>query len=195
LELWQGRDECDRAEISHGLRDFVLTPHGLRWNGRPLSLRGARRNQLLDGDASALRNAGLNLLLAPAPAMPQICLAADRLGFLVLGQIADRGGYHSAMLVSHHPCCLGWVLEQPLLDDPLFCAVDFALPDVCWNKQLIGIALDRVPAQPLLRRFHFILCADELGPQLAALQLPRLIERGGTVDAELPPGVLGWVAD
>src|SRR5919201_1885533 len=40
VELWQDGQRCDQVTVSHGLRTISLGPRGLRWNGRPLALRG-----------------------------------------------------------------------------------------------------------------------------------------------------------
>src|SRR5262249_10780296 len=41
VELWQDGRRCDQVAVSRGLRTISLGPRGLRWNGRPLTLRGA----------------------------------------------------------------------------------------------------------------------------------------------------------
>src|SRR5262249_2070776 len=40
VELYEGGQMLQRVEVRHGLRQAVLGPRGLVWNGRPLTLRG-----------------------------------------------------------------------------------------------------------------------------------------------------------
>ena len=107
VELWEESQLVDRAEAVHGLRTRGLTPGGLRWNGRPITLRGVARAALTPEDAAALREAGCNTLVAPAHAAA-LWDAADRLGFLVLGHVAGSGEPPPAL--RSHACVLGWLL-------------------------------------------------------------------------------------
>jgi hypothetical protein len=112
VELWQDGLCCDSVTVRHGLCTALLTPHGLRWNGKPFPLRGRAVRQLTDDNAMALRRAGYNLLLAPIdePATWEI---ADRLGFLVIGELPqlDDISFQCAAQLAMHPSCLGWLVD------------------------------------------------------------------------------------
>jgi hypothetical protein len=116
VELWQDGARQDRVTVSHGLRQIQIGPRGLRVNGRPLALRGREVDRLSDDEALALRRAGYNLLLAPAAeAAAPLWDTADRLGFLVLGRVADADEEALRRLadLDRHPSCLGWLLPAP----------------------------------------------------------------------------------
>jgi hypothetical protein len=113
VELWQDGARQDRVTVSHGLRQIQLGPRGLRVNGRPLTLRGREVDRLSDDEALTLRRAGYNLLVAPAAgAAAPLWDTADRLGFLVLGRVADADEDTLRRLadLDRHPCCLGWLV-------------------------------------------------------------------------------------
>lgn len=109
VELWEDGRPADRAEVRHGLRTRGLGPRGVRWNGRPLTLRGVARSTLTSEDAAALRRAGCNTLVAPIRAAA-VWDAADRLGFVVLGEVAAVAEMEEVESLRGHPCVLGWVL-------------------------------------------------------------------------------------
>jgi hypothetical protein len=116
VELWQDGARQDRVTVSHGLRQIQLGPRGLRVNGRPLALRGREVDRLSDDEARALRRAGCNLLVvSAAEATVPLWDTADRLGFLVLGRVADAGEETRRRLagLDRHPSCLGWLVPAP----------------------------------------------------------------------------------
>lgn len=107
VELWEDGRIVDRAEVRHGLRTRGLGPNGLRWNGQPLSLRGVARSTLTPEDAADLRRVGCNALVVPT-SVPALWEVADRLGFIMLGQLADEREM-LPLMVRHHACVLGWL--------------------------------------------------------------------------------------
>ncbi len=116
VELWQDGSRADRVTVSHGLRQIQLGPRGLRVNGRPLTLRGREADRLSEDEALALRRVGCNLLVAPATeAAAPLWDTADRLGFLVLGRVADADEETLRRLadLDRHPSCLGWLVPAP----------------------------------------------------------------------------------
>lgn len=113
VELWEEGQLVERAELRHGLRRRGLGPRGVRWNGRVLSLRGVARSMLTPDDAAELRQAGCNVLVAPVAAT-EMWEVADRLGFLMLGRVADLVELERLACLRSHPCVLGWVLEPSI---------------------------------------------------------------------------------
>ncbi len=141
VELWDDGRAVDRAEVRHGLRTRGLGASGLRWNGRPITLRGVARSTLTPEDAAALRRAGCNTLVAPASA-PEVWNVADRLGFIVLGRFTDPS---ERLLLSSqgHACTLGWL---PPSDSPTY----RDLPDAFVLETPVDEA---APREIRLRRF------------------------------------------
>jgi hypothetical protein len=114
VELWQGGERQDRATVRHGLCSSSLTPRGLRWNGKPLSLRGRAVRGLTDDNALSLRRDGFNLLLAPLDE-PGAWDIADRLGFVVIGQAAslDDDAVSQMRRLAGHPSTVGYLFDTP----------------------------------------------------------------------------------
>jgi hypothetical protein len=201
VELWQAGQLCDQVQIIHGLRRFNLGPQGLRWNGRPLTLRGAICSSCQPDDALRLRRAGGNLLFAPVGAGNSVLWEnADRLGFLVLGRVADRNGLAESLTLGGHISCLGWVLTSPLVQDECLTA---PLPlDLAADRRLIGIELLHKPTEPLPDWVQFVVCPEDLLSALIEIALPKILLK----PAEIPQGqglnetarlglVLGWIQE
>src|SRR5262249_21796405 len=91
-----------------------LTPRGLRWNGKPLPLRGRAVRGLTDDNALSLRRSGFNLLLAPL-GEPGAWEVADRLGFLVIGTATslDDDAVLWMRRLAGHPSALGYLFDTP----------------------------------------------------------------------------------
>ena len=114
VELWEHSERCDQATVRHGLCTSSLTPRGLRWNGKPLPLRGRAVRGLTDETALQLRGEGFNLLLAPLDE-PQTWEIADRLGFVVIGTAGalDDNAVSQMRRLVGHPSLLGFLLDTP----------------------------------------------------------------------------------
>lgn len=180
IELWQDGRKCDQVTISHGLRSFQLRERGLFVNGQPLTLRGRRLADCSEDEALRFRQAGFNLFVAPIEekTLP-LWERADRLGFLMLGQVADESEPTRRRLetLSQHASCLGWVIEQSqssLLD---------ALP----ADGLKGLICTQPPDEEIRTRSHFLIGP----PKLANLGKPLLVQGEG--EAEAPAAILGSV--
>jgi len=119
LELCERGQTLDRVEFLHGLRDFGVTPGGLRWNGRAFPLQGVECDHLTEAAAGRLRSDGSNLLLATSQNAANLCAITDRLGFLLLARVAGREGYHDLRPLAGHPSWLGCLLEEQWMDDPV----------------------------------------------------------------------------
>lgn len=116
VELWEAGQLRDHVTVRHGLCHVRVAPRGLRLNGRPFTLHGARRDHVTEEDAAALRAAGINTLLADAGADGEaLCEAADRLGFFVVLRRSPRPAQPGTVVLSRHPSFLGWLDAQ---DDP-----------------------------------------------------------------------------
>jgi hypothetical protein len=169
IELWQDGQRCEQIVITHGLRAFRLGEGGFRLNFRPLKLRGQRIENLSNEDALDLRRAGRNLLIVPVrPQTLPLWEVADRLGFLMLGQVQDDSEETLRYLydLSRHPSCIGWLIggapHPPLFDFP---------------PTLLGLAVsENMPPR------HFNWVNFLLGPkELANLGKPLLL------NGEAPP--------
>jgi hypothetical protein len=112
VELWQDGQRCERVSVTHGLCFAALKPGGLYWNGKPLSLRGRHVRGLTEEEARSLRQAGVNLLLAPVHEQETWAIA-DRLGFLVIGELLqlDDDTLLCVEQRTAHPSCLGWCVD------------------------------------------------------------------------------------
>jgi hypothetical protein len=202
VELWQGDQLCDRAQVSHGLRTLGLGPSGLRCNGRPLPLRGVARAACSEAEARALHDAGYNTLLAPAGADPALWDVADRFGFLVLARVTDKAALkaeaHRAEAFRTHACCLGWVVTPEAVAEELARIVAQTLTDGTARAPLLGVELRQPPAGPLPENVSFVACPEAHLSALGNLDLSAvLLQEGAGGPPALtspPPGILGWIA-
>jgi hypothetical protein len=111
VELWEHGRRVEQVTIRQGLRTRTLGPRGLRWNGRPLPLRGRSVGDCSEEEMLALHDAGYNLLTAPvAAATAALWERADRIGFLLLGRPGRLDDPDPADLAKH-PSCLGFLFD------------------------------------------------------------------------------------
>jgi hypothetical protein len=199
VELWEG-DHChDRVQVRHGLRVLTLSPAGLRFNGRPLALRGVQRNRCPEDEAIALHRAGVILLLAPAtPANADLWDVADRFGFLLLGRLGDTDDEALHLAATNwcwRPSCFGWLLSQEVLDRP------DRWETVCQRllggrKNLLGIELSHRLSQPLPKDVCFLAGSEALLASSDGTLMPLLVLGKKDDRARQPAeaaGILGWV--
>ena len=177
VELWEDGMRCDQAPLHHGLRRLLLKPPGLRVNGNALKLHGRALTECDASQASALRRAGYNLLLAPAKSM--LYDLADVQGFFVLERLQDPDET-TLVKAAQHPSCLGWLLAGPWER----WAIN-AIP----QGRLKGIELDAIPTTSAPDWVDFIACPAGAAADLRGLGLPLLL-LGGASDA---PGVFAEV--
>jgi hypothetical protein len=113
IELWQDGVRRERLLMRHGLRAFGLTPRGLLVNGKVRTLRGLEMDRAPhEEQARELRRRGFNLLIADvASGSEEVWEAGDRLGFFVLGRIAEGGAdtLRRAAALTRNACFLGWL--------------------------------------------------------------------------------------
>jgi hypothetical protein len=209
VELWDKVERGDSVTVTHGLRSVQLGPRGLRLNGKPLVVRGLARAPVGEEDALPLRAAGTNLLLASVAAR-ELWGLADRLGFLMLGQVTEQAlgnlvfpaavHSHYEGLLGEHTSALGWVLPEAALTrgSDWWAAAVASLRTSLPN--LVGMALSRPPARPLRREVDFVICAEQELNALADVHRPKLVLTGSPRNPEQEaallarPGILGWVA-
>ncbi len=165
IELWQDGRCCERLALSHGLRSVLLGERGLSLNGKPMRLKGQAVASCTDEEALKLRENGYNLWIVPVEERTlSLWERADRLGFLVLGQLKDGSEETLQYLnrLQSHPSCLGWLVERgkhPPLD---------LLPSRC----LVGLVCDETAPSLPLGTGHFL-----FGPaELAHLGTPILVK-------------------
>jgi hypothetical protein len=171
VELWQTDQCCDRVEVWHGLRVIRLGPRGLKMNGKLLTLEGMVRDGMTADEARHWHDAGCNALLAGVGA-EELWGVADRYGFLMLGRVRARADVSRAVALRKHISCLGWLLDQALLDDPL---VQAALPTPAADNQGLGVELHSAPAAPLPAQVGFVACAEGLLPELGDVDVPKIV--------------------
>jgi hypothetical protein len=177
VELWQEGKRCDVREARHGLRTLHLSPHGLRLNGYPLSLRGLARNSCSEGEARSLHHDGWNTLLVPVnPETVSLWEIGDQFGFLMLGRITDRAGMMQALELTPHPSFLGCVLSEELLQDELIQRL-FPGPPLL-EGPLWGIELTQA-VSPVPAGLSFLACNETLLPSLGKIGLPKILLRKG----------------
>jgi hypothetical protein len=200
VELWQGKERCDRVNFRHGLRDLRLGPRGLRLNGRSLTLHGVERDVCSEEECLSLHQANCNLFVAPlTPEAAPLWDLADRFGFLVLGRITTTKDFKFARALTKHPCCLGWLLPPGVVPSDLLVVVASALEDAS-QGHFLGMELQQRPTEPLPPQVTFVVCPETLLPELTEIGQPRLIVRHTSghnsqqpVDAAARPEILGWI--
>jgi hypothetical protein len=194
VELWQADQYCERVEVRHGLRVIRLGPRGLKMNGKLLTLRGMARDALTADDARRWHDAGCNALLADVGAgAEELWGLADRYGFLMLGRVRQRSDVPRATALNKHTSCLGWLLDQALLDDEF---VRAALPHPARDNQGLGVELHGALAEPLPGQVGFVACDETLLPELGAVEVPKIILARRPVSPDAwpdAPDILGTI--
>jgi hypothetical protein len=112
IELWQDGVRCERILMRHGLRSFGLTARGLLVNGKVRTLRGLEVDRApTEARARELRRDGVNLLIADVARSEDVWDEANRLGFFVLGRVADgaEDTLRWAAVLTRHASFLGWL--------------------------------------------------------------------------------------
>lgn len=186
LELWQDGALRERITIRHGIRTLQLSAKGLRFNGKPLTIRGKMaRPGFNSDDAKALHDAGFNAIgitLGAADISPWEI--ADRAGLLVLGSAPDLAIFHALRHdLVHHPSQLGWIFNRN--DLPLAPLQDKAC------AMLYGINTSAAN-QP--EHADFLVCHENELAWLGDLEMPKLVATGRLPEA--PPtraDVIGWM--
>jgi hypothetical protein len=112
VELWQDGRLCERVVVTHGVRELGVGMDGLFVNDRRLVLRGRAVTALTEAEALALREVGINLLVAAVTAeTASLWDLADRIGFLMLGRVVDFEAERDRVAaLSSHASCLGWLV-------------------------------------------------------------------------------------
>lgn len=114
VELWDGERLVTRVQVQCGLRQFHHGPHGLRLNGKLLTLNGCAVNSLDETSAQRLREEGHNLLVVPLRADTlTVWEEAERWGFLVLGRVEDSPTTEELKtFVQRRASWLGWLAPE-----------------------------------------------------------------------------------
>ncbi len=186
LELWQDGVLCAQAALRHGLRSFHLGPRGLRWNGRQTALRGVARDRCDRAEATRLRAAGYNVLLAPAEAAGALADVADRFGFFLLVRAVGGKADFLGDPLLERPSFLGWVLSPDRRDAAAGAPRGPGVP-------LLGVELDEPPAGPPPSGIGFVFCEEAALAALEGVPLPKLVARASSSHGADSPGVMGWI--
>jgi hypothetical protein len=194
VELWQNGQLCETVPVSHGFRSLNLGPHGLRWNGQPLTLRGVSRSTCSEAEERALHQANINTLLVPAGLeITQFWEIGDVFGLLVLGRITTKADVKHVSPCEQRPSGLGWLVNPDLFEDELSrVSIPALLADGLW-----GIEVRRVPAE-LPPGASFIAVSENLLAAAAEIPLPKMVlskaNPADSVSAQTP-GHLGWIQE
>ncbi len=186
VELWQGDVLVDRISVSHGVRQLALGRRGLQLNGSALKLRGVRYMKpkvddaaTLERELRSLRQAGGNFLFAPATTEASgLWQLADRLGFLIAGQIDlddEAILWHADQQLSGHASCFGWLFPQSMLEYRQAWHNAMSLLHGQRRKMLIGVKVEEMPLGALPGHVSFLLCAERLLPELGETTLPKIV--------------------
>lgn len=192
LEVRQGKNRWFETQLTLGLRTLQLRNHGLRLNGRPLRLQGVVRDRLTVEEGLQLRRGGCNLLVVPVAAeSAEVWDTADRLGFLVIGQLQNvPDAYRPAWALRLHPCSLGWLWPADLAHEP-------ARPPQTAG-QFFGKQLPQSSGCNGISGIDFIVCeADQLA-SLSDVARPKIVlcEQWPSAEEQAvaaDPSILGWV--
>lgn len=182
VELVENGTVRERYTITQGFRACEVRERTLRWNGRPLLLRGQR---VADTDASTLRRLkelGCNLLLTTDPGEETLA-QCDRLGMLVLAQCQDWQGIGRLQPLSTHAALLGATL--PAASAGLALAQLPAEPRFALG---IGVEVETVSTK-IPAGAAFVKCPAALVDGLPA-HLPYLVQGQG---ADMQKSSLGFV--
>jgi hypothetical protein len=185
IELWEGDQHVETHWVRHGLRHATLGPRGLRINGRLFSIRGRMCEMLTEAESVALRQEGVDTLLAPlTPAALPLWDLADRFGFLVLGRVlTDETLVQRLRELGRRPSCLGFVVDDTGLSTDGLVLLSSIVAD---HGRLLGLTRRDWMTRPIPREAQFVLVheGDEVPPDST---LPCLV-LGNT-----PPAIDGVV--
>ena len=174
VELWEDGQRVEQITIRHGLCSKTLNTHGLRWNGRPLTLRSRDVQTGSEDEMLALRAAGYNLLTAPLGDM-ELWERADRIGFLVLGRVRTPDEAVPAELADH-PSCLGF-----LFDADVWSQVDRDRRERFRACGFVGVELHEPPVGPLPPGLDFVACDAERCEEMVGVGLPVILMRDASL--------------
>lgn len=206
VELFDNGRLSDKVTMRLGLRDLKLGGRGFLLNGRPFTIHGVARERFTPEDLPELRQAGFDTLLARLGSpFGDLFDAADRLGFLVIGWLAEPHWPGSNNPWGKHPSALSVVVaaeaERGLTLSLAVCG--FANHPA--YEPLIGLEVTETPGGALPGEdfdYDFLVCDRPLLADLASNPLPKLVRLFQTSlsDAEsqallATPGVCGWVLD
>ena len=179
LELWRGDAKLDERRVSYGLRSLALRRKGLVLNGKPFSFRGVKVSHLDEGQARRLHDAQFNLLYAPVTGDDDaLWQLADRYGFFVLGQVdaaSDDRYWFVEERLNPHTCAFGWVLPQIVLEQRQLWHTAVSVLRGHRQQLLLGIKLDEPFTGVLPGEVSFVVCAEQLLPELAATKLAKIV--------------------
>ncbi len=201
IELWNEGEPLVRLQVSHGLRNLALTVGGLRWNNKPIVLRGLRVDAASEADTLAWRRDGFNAwLIHGDEEADTLCALADRYGFLVVVVVDGHTGGNLLADLSEYASCAGWIVPGAWLQQGS--AAREIVDAMKWRKQLLGICVDdpseieRAFAGAWPAEVSFVY-GDE---RILSANVPGGVLRLIRQNSQLPnepavPGMLGHIVD
>jgi hypothetical protein len=187
VELWQHGQCVERIMIRHALCSLTLSAHGLRWNGRPLTLHGREVPFVTEEEMLALRAAGYNMLTVPVSAgTAPMWEQADRIGFLLLGRVQSLSDSIVVNFASH-PSCLGFLFDAHTWLDAERAEREHFMIRTC---ALIGLEFHVVPSGPLPKGVRFVVCDTAHREEMAGVGVPLVLRGKSGADHT---SVLGYI--
>jgi hypothetical protein len=186
LELWQGSTKLDERRISYGLKNLVLRRKGLVLNGKPFQFRGMKLDHCEEAEAGRLHDANYNLLCAPVTGGDDdLWKLADRFGLFMLGQVdagTDELFWFAEEELNPHVSSFGWVLPQSVLEQRQLWHTAVSVLRGHRQQLLMGIKLDEPFTGVLPGEVSFVVCSEQLLPELEATKLAKILIVKGNVD-------------
>lgn len=108
VELWEGGQTVGQVRVRVGLHHATAAGGRLLWNGRPLDLRAVAEPDAIADRLPEIRSSGANLVVVEGEPPAELLDAADEVGVLVAGRVADAARRAAARVPFHHSSLLGY---------------------------------------------------------------------------------------
>lgn len=151
IELWQADRLLESTNIRYGLRSVRLKPEGLFWNGKKLTLRAADRRNLTADELPELRRQGINALIL-SPDADDLWLAAERLGFVIIGRV--NGPDDRPDLMGRSPALMGLLMPANTQRQSLNSSISLGIEHAGISQDEIHFFIESNNPRQVLRLRH-----------------------------------------